>query len=84
MQVFLQAKMASQELRAFLSSIDIRYVDHADAIHKGKFSSQAELVAAYRSDLVTSGIPKDAAAGLIIAAAGGKGDSLAAIFHYQP
>ncbi|KAA6429925.1 MAG: hypothetical protein FRX49_00357 [Trebouxia sp. A1-2] len=65
--------MASQELRAFLSSIDSRYVDHADAIHKGEFTNQAELAAADRTDLEKLGIPKGAA-GLIIAAAGGKGD----------
>ena len=73
--------MASQELRAFLSHIDSRYVDHADAIHKGEFTNQAELAAADRTDLEKLGIPKGAA-GLIIAAAGGKGGSLVAfIFH---
>ncbi|DBA70038.1 TPA: hypothetical protein ACH3X2_012289, partial [Trebouxia sp. C0005] len=63
-----------QELRAFLSSIDSRHVDHADAIHKGEFTNQAELAAADRTDLEKLGIPKGAA-GLIIAAAGGKGSS---------
>ena len=73
--------MASQELRAFLKSIDSRYVDHADAIHKGEFTNQAELAAADRTDLEKLGIPKGAA-GLIIAAAAGKGDSwIAFIFH---
>lgn len=74
--------MASQELRANLSSIDIGYVDHADAIHKGEITNKAELAAASRIDLVELGIPKGAA-GAIIAAAGGKGDSLFAIFPYQ-
>ena len=72
-QACFQVSMASQELRAFLSSIDNRYVDHADAIHKGEFTNQAELAAADRTDLEKLGIPKGAA-GLIIAAAGGKGD----------
>ena len=58
--------MASQELRAFLSSIDRRYLDHADAIHKGEFTNQAELAVADRIDLEKLGIPKGAA-GLIIA-----------------
>lgn len=76
--------MASQELRAFLISIDSRYVDHADAIHKGEFTNQAELAAAERTDLEKLGIP-EGAAGLIIAAARGKGDSLVAfIVQYQP
>ncbi|KAL3159440.1 hypothetical protein ABBQ38_009866 [Trebouxia sp. C0009 RCD-2024] len=66
--------MASLELRAFLSSIDSRYVDHAHAIHRGEFANQAELAAADRTDLEELGIPKGAA-GLIIAAAGGKGPS---------
>lgn len=73
--------MASHELRAFLSSIDSRYVNHVAAIHKGEFTNQAELAAADRTDLEKLGIPKGAA-GLIIAAAGGKGGSLVAcIFH---
>ena len=76
--------MASQELRAFLSSIDSRYVDHADAIHKGEFTNPAEIAAADCTDLEKLGIPKGAA-GLIIAAAGGRGDSFVAfIFQHQP
>ncbi|DBA70039.1 TPA: hypothetical protein ACH3X2_012290 [Trebouxia sp. C0005] len=77
--------MASQELRAFLSSIDSRYVDHADAIHKGEFTNQAELAAADRTDLEKLGIPKGAA-GLIIAAAGGKGNRILDLSHilYHP
>ena len=71
--------MASQELRAFLSSVDSRYMGHADAIHNGQFTSKTELAAADRSDLVELGIPKGAA-GAIIAAARGKGDSFIAIF----
>ena len=56
-------------------------MDHADAIHKGEFTTQAELAAADRTDLEKLGIPKGAA-GLIIAAAAGKGDSwIAFIFH---
>ena len=66
--------MASKEPRAFLGSINSRYVDHADAIYKGEFTDQAELAAADRTDLEKLGISK-CAAGLIIAAAGGKGDS---------
>ena len=79
-----QVSMASQELRAFLSCIDRRYVDHANTIHQGEFTNQAELAAADRTDLEKLGIPKGAA-GLIIAAARGTGDSLVAfIFYYQP
>ncbi|KAL3161929.1 hypothetical protein ABBQ38_009010 [Trebouxia sp. C0009 RCD-2024] len=43
----------------------------SDAIHKGEFTNPAELAAADRTDLEKLGIPKGAA-GLIIAAAGGR------------
>lgn len=65
--------MASQKLRAFLSSIDRRYEDHADAVHTGGFTSQAEVAAANCADLEKLGIPRGAA-GVLIAEAGGKGD----------
>ena len=51
---------------------------YADAIYDGEFTSQAELGAADRADLQALGIPKGAA-GLIIAAAGGAGDSVVAL-----
>ena len=70
-QAFFQVQMAAQELGAFLSSIDGRYVDHADAIYRCEFINQAELAAADHTDLEELGIPKGAA-GLIIKAAGGK------------
>ncbi len=76
--------MASQELKTFLSSVNFGYLDYADAIYEGEFTSQAELGAADRADLQALGIPKGAA-GLIIAAARGAGDSVVALlFHYQP
>ncbi len=76
--------MASQELKTFLSSVNFGYLDYADAIYEGEFTSQAELGAADRADLQALGIPKGAA-GLIIAAARGAGDSaVALLFHYQP
>ena len=62
----LSVWMASQELKIFLSSINWRYLDYADAIYEGEFTSQAELGAAERTDLQALGIPKGAA-GLIIA-----------------
>ena len=69
--------MASQELKAFLSSVNFGYLDYADAIYEGEFTSQAELGAADRTDLQVLGTPKGAA-GLIIAAATGAGDSFVA------
>jgi hypothetical protein len=76
--------MASEELKTFLSSVNIGYLKYADVIHKGEFTSQAELGAADRTDLQDLKIPKGAA-GLIIAAARGAGDSIVALlFHYQP
>ena len=74
--------MASQELKTFLSSVNFGYLDYADAIYEGEFTSQAELGAADRADLQALGIPKGAA-GLIIAAARGAGNSVVAL-HYQP
>ncbi len=65
--------MASQELRAFLSSVDSSYVNHADTLHNGQFTRMVELAATDRSDLMELGIPKGAA-GAIIAAARGTGD----------
>ena len=65
--------MASKELKSFLSSVSSGYLDYANAIYEGQFTSQAELGAAERIDLVELGIPKGAA-GLIIAAAKGIGD----------
>ncbi|KAL0035427.1 hypothetical protein WJX77_006242 [Trebouxia sp. C0004] len=82
-EAFLQIYMASQELRAFLSRVDSRYVDHADAIHQGEVTNQAELAAADRTDLEKLGIPKGAA-GLIIAAAGGKGRLAEALIEEGP
>ena len=76
--------MASQELRAFFSSIDSEYLDHAEAIRQSGFAKKAELAAADRTDLEKLGIPKGAA-GMIIAAAGGRGNSFVAfIFQHQP
>jgi len=69
--------MASQELKSFLSSVNFGYLDYADAIYEGEFTSQAELGAADRTDLQVLGTPKGAA-GLIIAAATGAGDSFVA------
>jgi len=76
--------MASQQLKSFLSSVNFGYLDYADAIYEGEFTSQAELGAADHTDLQALGIPKGAAE-LIIAAARGAGDSFVALlFHYQP
>ena len=78
--------MASQDLRAFLSSIAGKYVGYADAIHNGGFTEQAELAAADRSDLVHLDVPTGAA-GLIVAAARGNGDSSpsnTSYMHYAP
>ena len=76
--------MASQELKAFLTSVDSGYLDYADAIYEGEFTRQAELGAADRADLQALGIPMGAA-GLIIAVAQGAGNSVAAwLFHCQP
>ena len=74
--------MASQELKCFLSSVNSGYLDYANAIYEGQFTSQAELGAAERIDLVELGIPKGAA-GLIIAAAKGIGDSFIASLFYS-
>ena len=79
--------MASQELKSFLSSVKVGYLEYADGIHQGEFISQAELGAADRSDLQALGIPKGAA-GLIIATARGAspGDFFTALLlhHLQP
>ncbi len=76
--------MASQELKSFLGGVNLKYLAYADAIFEGEFTSQAELGAADRTDLQALGIPKGAA-GLIVAAARGAGDSFVALlFHYQP
>jgi len=69
--------MASQELKSFLSRVNFGYLDYADAIYEGEFTSQAELGAADRTDLQALGTPKGTA-GLIIAAARGAGDSFVA------
>ncbi len=76
--------MASQELKDFLSSVNPTYLDYADSIYEGEFTSKAELGAADRKDLQALKIPKGAA-GLIIAEARGAGDSFVALlFHHQP
>ncbi len=75
--------MASQELKNFLRRVNTEYLVHADALHQGEFTNQAELGAADRADLENLGVPKGAA-GLIIKEAGGTGDSFAAwICRYQ-
>ena len=74
----IQVQMASQNLKSFLSSVNSGYLHYADAIYDSEFTSQAELGAADRADLQALGIPKGAA-GLIIAAARGAGDSVAAL-----
>ncbi len=66
--------MASEELKTFLCSVDRRYLQYADVKHHGEFTSQPELGSADRIDLQALGIPKGAA-GLIVAAARGTGDS---------
>lgn len=65
--------MASQQLKTFLSSIDKRYLDYADGIYQD-FRNKAELGTAERADLLALGVPKGAA-GLLISAAKGTGDS---------
>ncbi len=69
--------MASQELKKFLRGVNTEYLVHADALHHGEFTNQAELGAADRADLEKLGVPKGAA-GLIIKEAEGTGDSCAA------
>ena len=73
--------MASQELKTFLTSINLGYLDYADAIYEGEFTNQAELGTAERIDLQALGVPK-CAAGLIIAAARGAGDSCGALLEW--
>lgn len=53
-------------------------MDHADAIHRGQFTSKTELAAASRADLEMLGVPKGAA-GAIVKAAGSTGDLLVAL-----
>ncbi len=75
--------MASQELKAFLSSVNLdTWTMQMPSMKVNSLVRQ--LGAADRADLQALGIPKGAA-GLIIAAARGAGDSVVALlFHYQP
>jgi len=67
----------------FLRLVNNEYLVHADALHHGEFTNQAELGAADRADLENLGVPKGAA-GLIIKEAAGTGDSFAAwIFRHE-
>ncbi len=78
MQAISRIQMASQELKTFLGSVDSRYLQYADVIHQGEFTSQAELGSADRTDLQALGIPKGAA-GLVVTAARGTGDAFVAL-----
>ena len=49
--------MASQELKMFLDGVNSAYLGFADVIHRGQFTSHAELTAAERKDLEDLGIP---------------------------
>lgn len=63
--------MASQKLKEFLSSVNIKYLDHAHIIHQSQFADQAELAVANRTALELSKVTKGAAGQMIAAARGG-------------
>ncbi len=71
--------MASEALKAFLSSINIEYLQYADAIHHGTFTTPLEIGAAKREDLEALQVPKGAA-GAIVAAAKNTGSSLCLVY----
>ena len=69
-------RMASDDLKDFLRGVDPDYELYAQRLHEGTFTKKAELGAADKADLEALRIPKGAA-GLIIQAAKGTGQTVA-------
>ena len=53
--------MASERLIQFLRSVNEKYEEYAQLLHKGNFTNERELSAAGRSELEALGVPKGAA-----------------------
>lgn len=70
--------MAPEELKAFLTSIDSRYLDYADRIHNEGFTSIVEVAFAREAELQAKGVITGAAR-QIIDAAQRRGNSFVAL-----